>query len=152
MLDILRTKYTSERRRNKKIQAHERSLSPYLFVACMERISQLIKREVLQGKWHPFPTSYNGPRISSLLFADDVVLFTKASAEQAQIIKSYLTRFCRALRQMVSGVKSSVFFLANTDTQLIESICTVHGMPWTDDLGWYLGVPTLHGKVDRNTY
>jgi len=39
-----------------------------------------------------------------------------------------------------------------TSQVMAERICKVLEMSCTDDLGRYLGVPTLHGQVTRATY
>ena len=90
-------------------------LSPCLFVVSMEQLCQLIEQQVSQGRWRPFLTSHNGPRIPSLLFADDVVLFTEALREQAQVIQNVVDQFCRASRQKISSAKLNIFFSANTE-------------------------------------
>jgi hypothetical protein len=54
-------------------------LSPYIFVLCMESLSQVIIKEVDDGHWNPVRLSKNGPPLSHLFFADDVLLFTKAT-------------------------------------------------------------------------
>lgn len=52
-------------------------LSPYLFVACMDKLAQLVEVRVQEGSWTPFPTSKGGPKTASLFFADDVVRFMR---------------------------------------------------------------------------
>lgn len=49
-------------------------LSPYLFVICMEKLFIAISEGVNQGIWQPIKISTNGPSVSYLLFADDVLL------------------------------------------------------------------------------
>lgn len=75
-------------------------LSPYLFVMCMEKLSLLIQKKVDQRQWQPLSCSRGGPKVSHLLFADDVLLFTKANISQARVVSSTLKEFCR-----VSGLK-----------------------------------------------
>lgn len=56
-------------------------LSPYLFVMCMERLFQTIEEAIAQEKWNPIRASRDGPLLSNLFFADDVVLFAEASVD-----------------------------------------------------------------------
>lgn len=56
-------------------------LSPYIFVICMERISHLIAEAVSSLEWKPIKAERNGPAISHLLFADDLLLFADASMQ-----------------------------------------------------------------------
>lgn len=53
-------------------------LSPYLFVLCMERLGDMIAKEVRENRWMSVQVSNNGHRISYPFFADDVLLFPKA--------------------------------------------------------------------------
>jgi len=53
------------------------SLSPYLFILCMEKLYIAINNVVHQDNWDPIRLSHNGPQLSHLLFTYDVLLFTK---------------------------------------------------------------------------
>jgi len=53
-------------------------LSPYLFVMCMERLNQVIEEAIAQEEWSPVRCCRNGPQLSHLFFADDIVLFAEA--------------------------------------------------------------------------
>ena len=124
-------------------------LSPYIFVACMERLSHLIEEAVNNGRWKPVLVARNGPSIHSLFFANDIVLFAEATPEQGQVIKECLDRFCIASGQKVSEAKSRVFFSRNTPSAAIVGICDTLSMAATEDLGKYLGIPVLNGRVTR---
>lgn len=50
-------------------------LSPYLFVLCIERLAHGIKEAVNCGQWTPVKLSRNGPSLTHLFFADDLILF-----------------------------------------------------------------------------
>ncbi|XP_019415559.1 PREDICTED: uncharacterized protein LOC109327034 [Lupinus angustifolius] len=78
-------------------------MSPYLFVLCMEKLSLLIQQKVDLGLWQPIKLSRCGPPISHLLFADDVLLFCKATNTQVNLLSSMLDDFCQA-----SGMKNTV--------------------------------------------
>jgi len=120
-------------------------LSPYLFVACMERLTQLIESKVAEGQWKTIPLSRGGTRISHLIFADDVVLFGEASVEQAQNIMDCLRLFCAASGQKISSQKSNVYFSPNTNVAVSAEVCNVLGIAQTEEFGRYLGVPTSKG-------
>lgn len=84
--------------------------SPYIFVACIERLSQLTEMVCWEGRWKAFPTSKGGPRITTLFFADDVVLFMEVSKEQANMVKECLDRLCNVSSWRVSAQKSTFYF------------------------------------------
>lgn len=59
-------------------------VSPYLFVLCIEGLSQLIQLATDQGfQKKPICLARGGPNLSHVMFADDLVLFSEASLEQA---------------------------------------------------------------------
>ncbi|XP_074270970.1 uncharacterized protein LOC141594882 [Silene latifolia] len=77
-------------------------LSSYLFVMCLEKLQQAIDVRVRGKDWIPLPMCKNGPRISNLFFADNMVLFAEARADQAIVIKYVLDNFCQASGEKVS--------------------------------------------------
>ena len=110
-------------------------LLPYLFVACMERLSQLIEHSCQGGLWKAIPITRGGTRLSHLMFADDVVLFAEATKTQALVINSCLRQFCEASGQKVSAQKSNVYFSSNTNEAIRVEVCNTLGIEQTDDLG-----------------
>ena len=76
----------------------------------MESLGHIIHSEVNIENWKPIQLSLNGPHLSHLFFADDLVLFAEASIEQARIIKECLDLFCKASEQKVNFQKSNIFF------------------------------------------
>lgn len=71
-------------------------LSPYLFVLCLERLCHLIDTSVGLKEWKPIRLSSNGPQLSHICFADDLILFAEASVGQITVIRRVLERFCTA--------------------------------------------------------
>ena len=127
-------------------------LSPYLFVMCMERLFQTIEESIIAQRWKPIRASRDGPLLSNLFFADDIILFTEASVEQAVVIQDCLDRFCRASGQKVSSSKSCVYFSKNVPDSAQKEISEKLGMEATSDLGLYLGMPTLTSRVTKATF
>lgn len=70
-------------------------LFPYLFVACMERLSHLIEEAVNTKARKPIRVCRNGPLIARLLFADDVVFFSagdfKPSSHYSELLREILS-------------------------------------------------------------
>ena len=127
-------------------------ISPYLFVICMEKLAHLIQEQMNNGSWKPIRLNSNGPPISHLFFADDLVIFAEASLNQVRIIKKCMTAFCSASGQRVNAAKTRVFFSKNVNHNVREELSNALGYTRTADLGKYLGVPIHHEKVNRNTY
>jgi hypothetical protein len=66
-----------------------------LFVA--DALSSALHKEVQDNVIEELKITRHAPGVSHLLFADDVLLFFKASVEQAGHIKSLLNRFERGM-------------------------------------------------------
>ena len=72
--------------------------------------------------------------------------------EQAQVVKECLELFCKASGETVSYHKSSVLSSKNTSLVTMEAVSSTLGIPMTDDLGYYLGMPTFNGRVMGSTF
>ncbi|KAE8669138.1 hypothetical protein F3Y22_tig00112254pilonHSYRG00076 [Hibiscus syriacus] len=127
-------------------------LSSYLFVLCMERLTQAIQIEVEAGRWQPFKTSKSASGISHLMFADDMVLFAEATNEQWEVTSSVLSKLCNVSDQKVSVPKTTMYFSKNVDSDQREEISSDLRYKVVSDLGRYLGVPLLHGRVTAASY
>lgn len=68
-------------------------LSPYLFVLCMEVLSQMIVKAVNEKRWSPIRVARDNPGISHIFFADDLLLFGEASFSQARMMEHLLATF-----------------------------------------------------------
>lgn len=118
----------------------------------MECLDHLIDNAINVGAWKPVRASRNGPPISNLVFDDDLILFSKAKEDQAKIIVASLNQFCDMSGSKVSRNKSKVFCSNNTQHETRSSICAALDIEETNDLGAYLGVPTINGRTSTNEY
>lgn len=57
-------------------------LSPFLFSFCAEAFLALLKQAEEQGRIHGVKVARNAPAVSHLFFADDTILFTRATREE----------------------------------------------------------------------
>lgn len=69
-------------------------------------------------------TVCNGaPRVTHLLFTDDIFLFFKANIQEATIVKSILHRYEALSGQVVNLQKSGILFNTNVGDGLKKDIC-----------------------------
>lgn len=127
-------------------------ISPYLFVLCIERLFHLINAAVEYKFWSPIQLSRGGPKLSHLAFADDLMLFAEASADQVEIIKTTLKLFCDSSGQKVSQDKTRVFFSRNVSREKKKELSESLGFQCTEDMGKYLGAPLIHQRSCRQSY
>ncbi|EOY32757.1 Uncharacterized protein TCM_040787 [Theobroma cacao] len=127
-------------------------LSPYLFVLCLETLSQLVNEEVSLGNWKPLVVTTRGPYLTHVCFADDLMLFGEASVKQVQTIMRVLDKFCLASGQKVSLEKSRMLVSSNVPLSKARVLSSDAKIPLTKDFGKYLGSPVIHGRVLKTTY
>lgn len=101
------------------------------------------------ASWRPARASRNGPKISNLAFAKDLILFAETTTYQARIIAHCLEQFSEALGNKVSFSKSRVSFFSNTPSSTRAEICDTLQINETKDFGMYLGVPTINGRSSK---
>ncbi|PNY07262.1 ribonuclease H [Trifolium pratense] len=109
-------------------------------------------RNIDDGLWKSVRLSRNGPPLSHLFFADDVLLFAKATKSQALNIASRLKSFADYSGLQVNVSKSKVFFSSNIRRGKISSIVTSTGINRTLSLEKYLGFPMMHGRLQRRDF
>lgn len=70
-------------------------LSPNLFILGQEVISRRIEHELRLKNIAGIKSSINRPTISHVMYAEDIILFTKASRNDAEISVKTLEKYCR---------------------------------------------------------
>ena len=75
---------------------------------------------------------------------DDLFIFTEASMQQVEVIKSCLQIFEANSGQKISAEKTRIYFSKNVHHARSLEIATEFGFTITGDLGKYLGVPLQH--------
>jgi len=63
--------------------------------------------------------------ITHLLFADNLLIFGKATSSEASTIKDFLDSYCKWSGQAINIDKSSILFSKNTTTSPINSIKSI---------------------------
>jgi hypothetical protein len=85
-------------------------LSPYLFLLCAEGLHPLIKKVESSGDIQGVSLCRGRPKITHLFFADDSLLFTKATTAACDKIQLILRHYERASGQQVNRDKTTIFF------------------------------------------
>lgn len=81
----------------------------------MERLGHFIQQAVSFEEWKSIAFGRDGPPLSHLFFADDLVFFGEATKENAIVLHRILEEFCYYSRYKVNSSKSKKKFSSNTD-------------------------------------
>ena len=130
----------------------EDPLSPYLFLLCAEGFTSLLAKAENDGKIHGVSICRRAPTITHLLFADDSLLFCKASKNEVQVINEVLMGYANASSQCINMEKSSVFYSSNTPRQMKEWTKEILGVEEVECFEKYLGLPTLIGRAKYQSF
>ncbi|XP_061347125.1 uncharacterized protein LOC133292706 [Gastrolobium bilobum] len=112
----------------------------------MDKLSHLIVEAMGNNKWNPMKTGRNGPTISHLMFADDLVLFGEANMDQLEVMMGCLKDFCDISVHLVSIEKTTIYFSRNTSHMIKEEITRASGFSVANSMGKYLGSMLYHGR------
>ncbi|MCI20983.1 RNA-directed DNA polymerase (Reverse transcriptase), partial [Trifolium medium] len=118
----------------------------------MEKLSIAINDAVQQGNWEPIYISNNIPKMSHLLFADDVLLFTKAKNSQLHFITNMFDRFSKASGLKINLSKSRAFYSSGTLQSKINRLTSITGIRSTTTLDKYLGFPILTRRAKKSDF
>ena len=89
-------------------------LSPYLFLLCAEGFTSLLEKVELGGRIRRASICRRAPKISNLMFADDSIIFCRATSGEVRVINKVLQTYANASGQCINMEKSSIYFSSNT--------------------------------------
>ena len=92
------------------------------------------------------------PLVSHLLFADDCIVFGKASKEEGSRILKILEVYEKESGQMLNREKTSLFFSKNTRGEVKEEVKEMFGAQVIYQHERYLGLPTLVGRGKKKAF
>lgn len=127
-------------------------MSPYLFLNVAEGLSSLISQAAVGNRLSRVPISARGYKLSHLFFADDSLLFCRASMEEWENLFQVLNLYEKASRQQLNAVKTFVFFSKNTSPEFRTFISTSMGISATSSFDKYLGLPAMIGRSKLRTF
>lgn len=115
--------------------------SHHIFVICMEKLSHIIAEALRDDRWSPMRAGRNGPVITHLMFADDLLLFGEATRDHANVVLDCINNFYNLSGQKVNTEKTSIFFSKNVRHEVRSDICNSMGFK-----------NSTNGRVRRDTY
>ena len=127
-------------------------LSPYLFLICAESLLALLKKTVADGLLKGLAACQRGPKISHIFFANDSLIFCRATKEECSNLQRLLETYEQASDQQLNREKTSLFFNCNTPQDIQDHIKDFFGEKVIHQHETYLGLPSLVGKSTCNTF
>ena len=124
-------------------------LSPYLFILVADAFSKMLQKKVQERKIHGAKASRSGPEISHLFFADDSLLFTRASPQECIVIVDILNKYELASGQKINYEKSEVSFSRGVSVEQREVLAGILNMRQVDRHEKYLGIPSISGRSKK---
>ncbi|CAL1410408.1 unnamed protein product [Linum trigynum] len=128
------------------------TISPFLFILMSNTLSFLIDKALSRGEIRGIKLNQNCPRVSHCLFADDTVIFGKASVNEADHIQRILRHYGEVTGQEINASKSSIFFSKNTPEAIRNLVTNKFGFPPSICHDKYLGVPSEWGRSKKETF
>ncbi|XP_020703267.1 uncharacterized protein LOC110114659 [Dendrobium catenatum] len=110
-------------------------LSPYLYIMCSQLMSNSLEQ---RGQSLGIQLSPRGPRITHLMYADDVLIFSHASKVLAKTLKPIVEDFCKWTGQRINVNKSQIIFSQSVSYPMKKKLAKVFGFKVVKELN-YLG-------------
>jgi len=123
-----------------------------LFLLCAEDFTSLLAKAENDAKIHGASICRGAPRVSNLLFADDSLLFCRATQNEVEAIFEILQTYAKASRQCINLEKSLVYFSSNTSNCQKQEILRILGVQEVNRFESYLGLPTLIRRIKYRTF
>ena len=73
---------------------------PYLFLLCAEGFKSLLAKAENDAKIHGASICREAPKVSNLLFADDSLLFYRATQNEVEAVSEILQTYANASRHL----------------------------------------------------
>lgn len=124
-------------------------LSSYLFLLCVEHLSCLMNDAANRGLIEGLKISRYSSPISHLLFADDCLIFTKATIQQVRILKILLKRYEEASGQCINIQKSKITCSLNSNVDTKGEIRDIVNIDMIGQYDQYLGFPSSLARTKK---
>ena len=97
-------------------------LSPYPFILSQDILSRIIENQFNEGGLSGVKASIGSPTITHVMYADDIVMFSKATRNEASNLNHCIEKYCKWSGQLVNRNKSGLYFSKHTQKPVIRSI------------------------------
>uniref|UniRef100_A0A2N9GXY5 CCHC-type domain-containing protein n=1 Tax=Fagus sylvatica TaxID=28930 RepID=A0A2N9GXY5_FAGSY len=117
-----------------------------------EGLHSLLQQAKNEGNIRGVSISRRGPKLTHLFFANDSLLFCKATTNEIMCIQDILTEYELALGQQVNRQKTTLFFSKSTPRFIQDNIQAMLGVPIIWQYGKHLGLPSFIGRAKYSNF
>jgi hypothetical protein len=115
-------------------------------------LSKILQYGASNGAIQGVKVTRRAPEITQLLFADDGLLFFRASVAQASLVKAALDRYCTGTGKLINFDKCSILFNARQEPTTMEGVKAQLNVHSSTFEAKYLGLPTPEGRMKAEKF
>nr|XP_023903348.1 uncharacterized protein LOC112015206 [Quercus suber] len=127
-------------------------LSSYLFILGQEILFGMLDLELRNKNLYGIKTSKSGPTITHVIYADVIVLFSKASRKDVGTISRILEKYSLRFDQLVNKNKSGIYFSKHTQSPTQKTSKGILQVKALKKDVVYLGVPFLLSRAPSKDF
>ena len=127
-------------------------LSPFLFLLCTKGLNGLLNKAAHQRHIKGYSPCRNNPCLTHILFANDSLLFCRATIEECNQALDILDVYGKCSGQQINRSKTTIFFSKSTKVESRNQIKLALGVPEIIQYEKYLGLPSLVGRNKKASF
>ncbi|KAJ4806341.1 RNA-directed DNA polymerase (reverse transcriptase)-related family protein [Rhynchospora pubera] len=112
----------------------------------MDILTRMLEHDRILGHIQGLKLAINAPPLTSIMFADDLIIFGQATAQEVMHIQRILHIFCGCSGQQIGHEKSRIWFSRSTPENTRRCIAAMLNAVPGDDSQIYLGVPVVASR------
>ena len=127
-------------------------LSHFLFLLCNKGFHSLFQHAASSREITGFAFCTRGPKLTHLFFADDSLLFCRATPRECDTVMELLSKYESVFGQKANRNKTTFFFSESVNEASRQIIKDILGVREEHHYEEYLGFPSLIGRSKKASF